>query len=153
LPQTIERAMRASGVREGQLEFEITESALMQDPESAMRTISFLHGTGVAFALDDFGTGYSSLAYLKNLQVQAIKIDQSFVRDMVTDQRDASIVRAAIELGHNFNLSIVAEGVESELIGDLLTSLDCDHAQGFHFARPMPSAEFVEWYRERQQPN
>ena len=119
----------------------------MQDPDGAMKTISLLRSFGIAFALDDFGTGYSSLAYLKNLPVQSIKIDQSFVRDMVTDSRDASIVRAAIELGHNFSLDIVAEGVESAVVHDLLTSLDCDHAQGFHFARPMPSDEFLAWHR------
>ena len=90
----------------------------MLDPEQAMNTISRLRDSGIAFALDDFGTGYSSLAYLKNLQVQSIKIDQSFVRDMVTDQRDASIVKAAIELGHSFSLDIVAEGVETAAARD-----------------------------------
>ena len=121
----------------------------MLDPERAMKTISALRENGIAFALDDFGTGYSSLAYLKNLQVQSIKIDQSFVRDMVTDQRDASIVKAAIELGHSFNLDIVAEGVESTAVNTLLTSLGCDHAQGFHLARPMTNADFLNWYDDR----
>ena len=102
----------------------------MLDPEQAMRTISRLRESGVTFALDDFGTGYSSLAYLKNLQVQSIKVDQSFVRDMVIDQRDASIVKAAIDLGHSFNLGIVAEGVEIEAACNLLVRLGCDQAQG-----------------------
>ena len=150
LPHAIDRALRASNTQEHQLELEITESAVMQDPEGAMKMIAFLHGIGIAFSLDDFGTGYSSLAYLKSLQVQAIKIDRSFVRDMVTDRRDASIVRAAIELGHNFSMLIVAEGVESQPIRELLTSLACDHAQGFHLARPMPSAAFLGWHRERE---
>jgi diguanylate cyclase (GGDEF)-like protein/PAS domain S-box-containing protein len=153
LPYAIDHALRASNAPERQLELEITESAVMQDPEGAMKTISLLHSTGISFSLDDFGTGYSSLAYLKNLQVQAIKIDRSFVRDMVTDQRDASIVRAAIELGHNFRMHIVAEGVESQPIRELLTSLDCDHAQGFHLARPMPSAVFLGWHGERENRN
>ena len=150
LPHVIDQALRASGTHERQLELEITESAVMQDPEGAMKTISVLHELGIAFSLDDFGTGYSSLAYLKNLQVQAIKIDRSFVRDMVTDARDATIVRAAIELGHNFSLDIVAEGVESQLISELLTSLECDQAQGFHFAGPMPSAALLAWHGERE---
>lgn len=149
LPHAIDRELRAAGTGRGQLELEITESAVMQDPDGAMKTISLLHSLGIAFALDDFGTGYSSLAYLKNLQVDAIKIDQSFVRDMVADSRDASIVRAAIELGHNFHLNIVAEGVETLVIREALTRLDCDHAQGFHFARPMPTDMFVGWSQGR----
>ena len=99
--------------------------------------------------MDDFGTGYSSLAYLKNLQVESIKIDQSFVRDMVTDARDASIVKAAIELGHSFGLDIVAEGVETAGARHLLENMGCDYAQGFLFAKPMVSSEFVAWYEER----
>jgi predicted signal transduction protein with EAL and GGDEF domain len=139
---TIESEMRASRLPPGLLEFEITESAVMQDPERAMTTISRLRGLGVTFSLDDFGTGYSSLASLKNLPVQSLKIDQSFVRDMVTDDRDASIVRAAIELGHNFKMDIVAEGVESQNVRELLTGLECDYVQGFHLARPMPAPSF-----------
>ena len=142
----IEREMRASRLPPGQLELEITESAVMQDPERAMTTISRLRGLGVTFALDDFGTGYSSLASLKNLPVQSIKIDQSFVRDMVTDERDASIVRAAIELGHTFKLDIVAEGVESQNVRELLAGLECDYVQGFHLARPMPAPAFFDWH-------
>ena len=149
LPGTIRAEMEAHGIREGHLEVEITESTLMLDPERAMKTISALRDNGIAFALDDFGTGYSSLAYLKNLQVQSIKIDQSFVRDMVTDERDASIVKAAIELGHSFNLDIVAEGVESTAVNTLLTMLGCDHAQGFHLAKPMTNTDFLEWYDQQ----
>ena len=150
LPHAIGRELREADGPEGRLELEITESAVMHDPGGAMKTISLLQSLGIAFALDDFGTGYSSLAYLKNLNVEAIKIDQSFVRDMVTDGRDASIVRAAIELGHNFSLNIVAEGVESDVVRDLLIRLECDHAQGFHFARPMPSDALLRWHRDRE---
>ena len=142
---TIDREMRVCQLPPGLLEFEITESTVMQDPERAMTTISRLRGLGVTFALDDFGTGYSSLASLKNLPVQCIKIDQSFVRDMITDERDASIVRAAIELGRNFELDVVAEGVESQNVRELLTGLDCDYVQGFHLARPMRSSNFLAW--------
>ena len=150
LPDTIEREMREHRIREGHLEVEITEGTLMLDPEQAMNTISRLRRRGIAFALDDFGTGYSSLAYLKSLQVQWIKVDQSFVRDMVTVQRDASIVKAAIELGHSFSLDIVAEGVESRAVSDLLLKLGCDQAQGYYFAKPLISAEFLTWYGEHE---
>ena len=149
LPGAVREELSERHITEGHLEVEITESTLMLDPERAMKTISRLRGSGIAFALDDFGTGYSSLAYLKNLQVQSIKVDRSFVRDMVNDQRDASIVKAAIELGHSFNLDIVAEGVESLAASDLLTSLGCDHAQGFHIAKPMMNGDFLRWHEER----
>jgi EAL domain-containing protein (putative c-di-GMP-specific phosphodiesterase class I) len=149
LPHAIDQALRASNTHGRHLELEITESAVMLDPEGAMKMISLLQSRGIVFALDDFGTGYSSLAYLKNLQVQALKIDRTFVRDMISDARDALIVRAAIELGHNFNLDVVAEGVESQTIGDVLGHLGCDQAQGFHFARPMAHPAFLAWHRER----
>ncbi len=149
LPAVIHRELEASQIRPGHLEVEITESTLMLEPEQAMKTINRLRESGIAFALDDFGTGYSSLAYLKNLQVESIKIDQSFVRDMVTDARDASIVKAAIELGHSFGLDIVAEGVETAGARHLLENLGCDYAQGFLFAKPMVSSEFLAWYEEQ----
>ena len=145
----IDYEMRSFRLPPGRLELEITESAVMQDPERAMTTIGRLRELDVTFALDDFGTGYSSLAALKNLPVQSIKIDQSFVRDMVTDERDASIVRAAIELGRNFELDIVAEGVESQHVREVLAGLDCDYVQGYHLARPMRSPAFLEWHASR----
>ena len=149
LPDVIRRELEASHIRPGHLEVEITESTLMLEPEQAMKTINRLRESGIAFALDDFGTGYSSLAYLKNLQVESIKIDQSFVRDMVTDARDESIVKAAIELGHSFGLDVVAEGVETAGARDLLENLGCDYAQGFLFAKPMVSSDFLAWYEEQ----
>jgi diguanylate cyclase (GGDEF)-like protein len=138
----IDRLIYDSNVGQNRLEVEITEGSLMMNPERAKTTIHRLRTIGVAFALDDFGTGYSSLAYLKNLQVQSIKIDQSFVRDMAHDQR---IVRAVIDLGHSFSLDIVAEGVENEDVHQLLRSSGCDHAQGFHLAKPMINSEFLEY--------
>jgi EAL domain-containing protein (putative c-di-GMP-specific phosphodiesterase class I) len=149
LPNVIRRELEASHIRPGHLEVEITESTLMLEPEQAMKTINRLRESGIAFALDDFGTGYSSLAYLKNLPVESIKIDQSFVRDMVTDARDESIVKAAIELGHSFGLDVVAEGVETAGARDLLENLGCDYAQGFLFAKPMVSSDFLAWYEEQ----
>ena len=146
LPNVIRHELEARHIRPGHLEMEITESTLMLEPEQAMKTINRLRESGIAFALDDFGTGYSSLAYLKNLPVESIKIDQSFVRDMVTDARDESIVKAAIELGHSFGLDVVAEGVETTGARDLLENLGCDYAQGFLFAAPMVGSEFLAWY-------
>jgi diguanylate cyclase len=148
LPDIIRREVDAHHVGDGHLEVEITESALMLDPVEAVKTVKRLRARGITFALDDFGTGYSSLAQLKNLEVQTIKIDQSFVRQMVTDARDASIVKAAIELGHSLGLDVVAEGVESGEVREILDDLGCDHAQGFYFGKPMISPEFLTWIRQ-----
>jgi diguanylate cyclase (GGDEF)-like protein len=121
------------------LELEITESMLMHDPQRARETLERLATTGVGLAVDDFGTGYSSLAHLKRLPVDTIKIDKSFVLDMVEDDADEAIVRSTIELAHNLGLRVVAEGVESAEAWVRLAALGCDLAQGFHLARPLPA--------------
>jgi diguanylate cyclase (GGDEF)-like protein/PAS domain S-box-containing protein len=145
LRATIEETTRP-WIQDGvELELEITESAIMADPEGAIEAISRMDDAGIAFAIDDFGTGYSSLAYLKRLPARSIKIDQSFIRDMADDERDASIVRSAIELAHNLNIGVVAEGVESPRVRRLLDELGCDCAQGYLFAHPMPAEELVAW--------
>jgi EAL domain-containing protein (putative c-di-GMP-specific phosphodiesterase class I) len=100
---------------------------------------------GVTFSIDDFGTGYSSLSYLKGLPAGEIKIDKSFVRDMVRDEHDATIVRSVIDLAHNLGRVTVAEGVEDMQVWQALTALGCDKAQGFWLARPMPVRAFDEW--------
>ena len=122
----------------------------MSNPARAMETLGRLRAMGVRIAIDDFGTGYSSLGYLKRLPVDELKIDQSFVRDMVTDQNDAAIVRATVDLGHNLGLQVVAEGVEDEPTLDLLCSLGCDEAQGYYFSRPLPAGDFLRWYLAQQ---
>jgi c-di-GMP phosphodiesterase len=132
-----------------QLELEITESAVMADPEGALTTITDLTSRGVRFTIDDFGTGYSSLAYLKRIPVRSIKIDQSFVRDIATDERDASIVRSAIELAHSLDITVVAEGVETRHVWERLRDLSCDYVQGYYVARPMPSTDVAPWIRTR----
>ena len=124
---------------------EITESAIMDDPQRAQATLDRLSALGFKLSIDDFGTGYSSLAYLKRLPVDELKIDKSFVLGMKTDIDDAQIVRSTIDLAHNLGLSVVAEGVESDVVWDMLRELNCDHAQGFHMGRPMPASEFVRW--------
>jgi EAL domain-containing protein (putative c-di-GMP-specific phosphodiesterase class I) len=124
---------------------EITESAIMDDPHRALSTLNGLSGLGFRLSIDDFGTGYSSLAYLKRLPVDELKIDKSFVMSMVEDLDDAKIVRSTIDLAHNLGLTVVAEGVETAKVWDMLRDLDCDEAQGYHMGRPMPAAEFHAW--------
>ncbi|HEY8707092.1 MAG TPA: EAL domain-containing protein [Burkholderiaceae bacterium] len=124
---------------------EITESAIMDDPQRALATLNRLSELGFRLSIDDFGTGYSSLAYLKRLPVDELKIDKSFVMSMVEDPDDAKIVRSTIDLAHNLGLTVVAEGVENEQVWALLRELDCDEAQGYHMGKPMPASEFRAW--------
>jgi diguanylate cyclase len=137
--------MAAWDIGTGQLEFEITESAIMEDPEHVFQVLAFLHELGIGLFIDDFGTGYSSLSYLKNLPVDALKIDKSFTRDMLDDKGSALIVSSTIELAHNLNLKVVAEGVESQAMYDHLRTMGCDAAQGYHIARPVPPGLLLDW--------
>jgi diguanylate cyclase (GGDEF)-like protein/PAS domain S-box-containing protein len=139
---TVRRALDASGAQPRSLELELTESILIDGAEQVLATIRRLQALGVRLAIDDFGTGYSSLAYLKRFAVDKLKIDQSFVRDIVTDQDDAAIVRAVIQMARSLNLHVLAEGVETEAVADELRAMDCDLVQGYHFGRPMPAVEF-----------
>lgn len=127
---------------------EITESAIMDDPQRALQTLERLSLQGFQLSIDDFGTGYSSLAYLKRLPVNELKIDKSFVMNMESDIQDAQIVRSTVELAHNLGLNVVAEGVESAKCWKLLSELQCDEIQGYFIARPMPSDDFVIWARQ-----
>ncbi len=130
-----------------ELTLEITETALMADPELTGEILSRIAKMGVRFSIDDFGTGYSSLSYLKRLPVSEIKIDKSFVMEMLEDENDAVIVHATIELGHNLGLKVVAEGVEDEAVMQRLTSLGCDFLQGFHISKPLAAKDFMSWYK------
>jgi EAL domain-containing protein (putative c-di-GMP-specific phosphodiesterase class I) len=132
------------------LQLEITESGIMADPPRARRLLRDLAAVGVTVSIDDFGTGYSSLAYLKNLPVNQLKIDQSFVSQMREDPNDAIIVRSVIDLGRNLGLETVAEGVENHDTWDELSRLGCDSAQGYYLARPMTADAFVAWLRSEQ---
>jgi diguanylate cyclase (GGDEF)-like protein/PAS domain S-box-containing protein len=140
--ETVLRALAASGAPPSALELELTESILIDGAEQVLATIRRLQGLGVKLAIDDFGTGYSSLAYLKRFAVDKLKIDQSFVRDIVTDQDDAAIVRAVIQMARSLGLHVLAEGVETEAVAVELRAMNCDLVQGYHFGRPMPAAEF-----------
>ncbi len=124
---------------------EITESAIMDDPQRAQSTLNLLSERGFKLSIDDFGTGYSSLAYLKSLPVDELKIDKSFVMNMETDEDDAKIVRSTVDLAHNLGLTVVAEGVENALIWDKLKALQCDEAQGYFMSKPIAAHTFAAW--------
>ena len=124
---------------------EITESAIMDDPQRAQATLNTLSQRGFKLSIDDFGTGYSSLAYLKSLPVDELKIDKSFVMNMETDEDDAKIVRSTVDLAHNLGLTVVAEGVENALIWDKLKALECDEAQGYYMSKPIAAHTFAVW--------
>ena len=145
LPQKFDALLVKHSVPAEAFCLEITESAIMDDPQRALATLNKLSGLGFKLSIDDFGTGYSSLAYLKRLPVDELKIDKSFVMSMVDDLDDAKIVRSTIDLAHNLGLTVVAEGVENAKVWDALRELECDAAQGFHMGKPMPVAEFNAW--------
>ncbi len=145
LPQKFATLLARHGVPTSAFCLEITESAIMDDPQRALVTLERLSEQGFLLSIDDFGTGYSSLAYLKRLPVDELKIDKSFVMSMETDVDDRKIVRSTIDLAHNLGLTVVAEGVENAKIWDLLRELNCDHAQGYHMGKPMPAADFGRW--------
>ena len=134
------------GVRPASFCLEITESAIMDDPQRAEAMLNRLSEQGFKLSIDDFGTGYSSLGYLKRLPVDELKIDKSFVMGMATDEGDAQIVRSTIDLAHNLGLTVVAEGVETAAILVRLQSLSCDEAQGYYISKPMPIDAFVAWH-------
>jgi diguanylate cyclase (GGDEF)-like protein len=141
LPEQIAGLLNRAGVPSRQLELEITESAIMDDPQRAMRTLKGIRELGVHFAIDDFGTGYSSMSHLKKMPVSSIKIDKSFTQNMESDNDSAVIVRAIIDLGHNLGLKVVAEGVETLAAKKMLLEFGCDEAQGYYFSRPVPAAD------------
>lgn len=133
------------GVRASMLEIEILESSALHDVEHVRRIIRACQALGITFALDDFGTGYSSMSYLKRLPANIIKIDQSFVHNMLNDRDDLHLVRAVIGLARSFQLTVIAEGVESIAHGERLIELGCDLAQGYGIARPMPADAVLDW--------
>ena len=122
---------------------EITEGDIMIDPIRAKEILESLNMMGITISIDDFGTGYSSLSYIKQLPVEEIKIDKSFVMEMIQDENDAVIVKATIDLAHNLGLKIVAEGVKDQETWDRLRSLNCDIAQGFFISQPITAEEFI----------
>ena len=147
-PDEVEEVLNQWSVDPSSLELEITESAVMEDPEHARKILEHLDALGVRLSIDDFGTGYTSLGYLKKLPVDEIKIDRSFVRHMTSDESDAMIVRSTVDLAHNLGMTVIAEGVETEEVLAALMDLGCDGAQGYYIGRPLFAAEFLQWLCE-----
>lgn len=145
LPEQVLKLLGKWNLSPSNLILEITESTLMVDPINATEVLRTLKEMGIKLSIDDFGTGYSSLAYLKNLPVDEIKIDKSFVMEMTHDNTDSMIVRSVIYIAHNLGLKVVAEGVENQLIWEMLSSLNCDTAQGYFMSRPIPGDTLLQW--------
>ena len=145
LPESVAQALKRHNVEASSIVLEVTESAMMNDPVRARKIMSELNATGIELSVDDFGTGFSSLGYLKMLPVSELKIDKSFVMNMLEDENDAIIVHSTIELAHNLGLKVVAEGVEDQTTLLQLRNLKCDVAQGYYFSRPIHKTDLLKW--------
>ena len=148
LLDSIRRALGDAGLEARFLEVELTESAVMSDPEQSIAILESLSSMGVLVSVDDFGTGYSSMSYLRRFPIDKLKIDRVFIDDIVSRPEDASIVRAIVSLAHSLRLKVVAEGVETPAQLDFLKMTGCDEYQGYHFSRPLPAADFERLIRE-----
>jgi EAL domain-containing protein (putative c-di-GMP-specific phosphodiesterase class I) len=148
LVDVIQTAAASCSVGLERLTVEVTENALMADRERSHRVLSRLRELGVRVSIDDFGTGHSSLAYFKQIPADELKVDKSFVMNMLTDESDARIVEQAVALGHAFGLKVVAEGVESAKVAARLAAIGCDYAQGFHYAKPLAPRDFPAWAQD-----
>ena len=153
LPDQVVQSLQTSGVEPTDLILEITESAVMTDLERAIKILTRLGKAGVRFSIDDFGTGYSSLANLQKLPVHEIKIDRTFVRNMLLNHNDEVIVRTIIEMSHALAFKVVAEGVEKKEVLDRLATLGCDVAQGYYISYPLPAAEMTNLLQEKRSKN
>src|SRR5262249_37537752 len=142
LVRQVTDAIEQTGITAGSLDLEITESNAMQNADVSISTLQDLKGLGIRLSMDDFGTGYSSLNYLKRLPIDRIKIDQSFVRDVPNDAHDAAIAAAVIAMAHRLELTVVAEGVETEDQLAFLKQNQCDEMQGYLYSAPAPAEEF-----------
>jgi EAL domain-containing protein (putative c-di-GMP-specific phosphodiesterase class I) len=148
LPDLVENALQLWGTPGVELVLEITERSLVTDPKHSFGILSRIRDLGVKISIDDFGTGYSCLAYFKDIPADELKIDQSFVRGMLTDTASADIASLIIDLAHRFGLSVVAEGVEDPQTFALLRERNCDVVQGHLFAKAMPLDGFVQWLQQ-----
>ena len=152
LPDRIEAALRDADVPADLVEFEVTETSLLHDPDAVLPLLRRLRALGSSLALDDFGQGFSSLSHLRSLEADGIKIDKAFIDDLLTSSVDQTIVAAVINLGHELGMVVTAEGVEHADQAARLAALGCDRLQGFHFARPRPAHEIVTLLSGRQVP-
>jgi diguanylate cyclase (GGDEF)-like protein/PAS domain S-box-containing protein len=146
LETVVKNALSTSELNPHSLELELTESIMMHNVESTLQTVQSLKALGLQLSIDDFGTGYSSLAYLKRFAVDKLKIDQSFIRDIIQDQEDAIIVKAIIQMAKSLNLITIAEGVENQEVLNVIENYGCDEVQGYHFAKPMEADDFEHYY-------
>jgi diguanylate cyclase (GGDEF)-like protein len=151
LVDSIRSALDDAGLEARYLEVELTESAVMSDPEQSIAILEQLSAMGVLVSVDDFGTGYSSMSYLRRFPIDKLKIDRVFINEIVSRPEDASIVRAIVSLAHSLRLKVVAEGVETPAQLDFLKSTGCDEYQGYHFSRPLPAAEFERLIRSHSE--
>jgi diguanylate cyclase (GGDEF)-like protein/PAS domain S-box-containing protein len=142
LAGSIAQLLDATGLAASLLELEVTEDVLLQDEDRVLETFKRIQKLGVRIVFDDFGTGYASLSYLKKFPLDGLKIDRSFVRDLLTDSDDAAIVGSTVGLSKQLGLSVIAEGIEDRATADFLLSLGCEEGQGYFFGRPMPVADF-----------
>jgi diguanylate cyclase len=149
LPAFVEQALSTWAVSPASLMLEITESAMITDAKKSLEILHRLKAVGVNLSIDDFGTGYSSMSYLKQMPLDELKIDQTFVRKLTSILDDQRIVRSMIDLAHNFELQVVAEGVEDKSTMDMLQAMGCDVIQGYYLAKPMPEADFIDWCEAR----
>jgi len=146
LEAVVKKALDISGINPRFLELELTESILIHDAENILKTVRSLKELGIQLSIDDFGTGYSSLSYLKRFAVDKLKIDQSFVRDILRDQEDAAIVRTIIQIAKSLNLKTIAEGVEDASVLNVIGAYGCDEVQGYHFTKPLEASAFELFY-------
>ncbi|MBN9289137.1 MAG: hypothetical protein BGO43_14435 [Gammaproteobacteria bacterium 39-13] len=142
---TISELINANAIFPGWITFEITETVFMSDPENAMDAIRKLKELGTHISIDDFGTGFSSLSYLRNLPIDELKIDKSFIQDMHHSPRVAKIVQSTIAMAHNINMTVVAEGLKDEISLEMLKAAKCDIGQGYLFSPPLSLKDFNEW--------
>lgn len=148
LPEIIIKLLEKYHIPRSAMVFEVTESAIMQDPDLALEVLNAMDQHGLILSIDDYGTGYSSMSYLKKLPVRELKIDKSFVLDLANNREDEILVRSAIDLGHNLGLKVTAEGVEDEKSMELLKSFGCDTVQGFYISKPLPVADLNDFLRK-----
>ena len=149
-PALVGQALQTWSVPAERLVLELTESSIVENETHAIDFMTQLHQLGCRLSIDDFGTGYSSFTYLKQFPLAELKIDQSFVRDIITDPADRKIVMALVDLAHTFGLRALAEGVENVTVLNELGALGCDRAQGYHFAKALDPTDFAEWFRRRE---
>jgi EAL domain-containing protein (putative c-di-GMP-specific phosphodiesterase class I) len=142
LPTEVAGVLAATGLKPSLLELEVTEDILLDDKASVLSVFRRLKDIGVRVVFDDFGTGYGSLSYLKKFPLDGLKIDRSFVQELLSNRSDAAIVSSTIELGARLGLSIIVEGIEDAATAELLIVMGCKKGQGYHFGKPMPKAEF-----------